>query len=136
MRDTDPVTMTPAQFVTEVVREVPDTRELVAEHLAYYDELLLHLLMFELLEFDIECFGDGRDGVARDLLRFVDRALADGDPDVVNAVAVSFVEDVEGIPGVTPQFLATWPAGLLAEKARQEEAVQRRGRGSGWLHRR
>ncbi len=71
----------------------------MAEHLADNDGLLLHLLMSDLLRLAVSTFSEGLTGIKHRLLAFVDRCLRDGDDDVVNAVAISFVEDLGTYPG-------------------------------------
>jgi hypothetical protein len=74
--------------------------------------------MADLLRYAVAAFHAGDHEVVQRLLAFVDRALADGDDPVADTVAVSFVEDVGHGEGETPDFIATWPAGLLAERNR------------------
>jgi|GEM_PF-1503812 len=115
------MSVTWASFVEQLLSEVPEAGGVVSEHLSDQEgELLLHLLMADLLRFTVQAFHAGQSDVALRALEFVDRSLREGDEAVVNAVAVSFVENVGFGEGETPAFLATWPRGLLAEKAIQE----------------
>jgi hypothetical protein len=114
--------MSQSQFVDHLVSVAPEAAAMVDEHLADYDELLLHPLMADFRRLAVAAYGRGDVDVSQRCLDLADRALLEGDPDVVNAVAVSFVEEIGADPGESPAFLATWPVGLLAEKARQEQA--------------
>jgi hypothetical protein len=105
-------------FLDDLKAAVPESSELVAEHLADNEELLLHLLVADLLRLTVDTFSDGRTGITDRLLTFVDRCLRDGDDAVVNAVAVSFVEDFGTYPGESDALLARWPAALRAELGR------------------
>lgn len=105
-------------FVNELKEAVPESEDLVAQHLTDNDELLLHLLMGELLRLTVSKFSHGRTGITDRLLRFVDRCLREGDDYVINAVGVSFVEDFGTYPGESDALLARWPAALRAELGR------------------
>jgi hypothetical protein len=105
-------------FVDELRVAVPESGDLVAEHLADNDELLLHVLLSDLLRLAVSTFASGRVAVTDRLLVFVDRCLRDGDDDVVNAVCVSFVEDFGAFPGESDALLGRWPPSLRAELSR------------------
>jgi hypothetical protein len=115
------MSVTEAWFVEQLLAEVPEAGGVVSDHLSDQNgELLLHVLMADLLRFTVQAFHAGQSDVVMRVLGFVDRALDEGDEAVETAVAVSFVENVGVGEGETPAFLAVWPRGLLAEKARQE----------------
>ncbi|RFA12254.1 hypothetical protein B7R22_16635 [Subtercola boreus] len=103
---------TKANFVDQLVEAVPESESTVVEHLDYFDELLLHLLMADLLRFATASFANGRTDISDRLLRFVDASLTGGDEYIQNAVKVSFVEHFSAWPGETPEFLDTWPLAL------------------------
>jgi len=105
-------------FVAELTAAVPESDDLVAEHLADNDELLLHLLMSDLLRMTVRTFQEGQLEVTDRLLAFVNQCLRDGDGDVVNAVSVSFVEHFGVHPGESDALLSRWPATLRAELGR------------------
>ena len=110
------------EFLAELSFSVPESQELVAEHLDYHEGLLLHVLMADLRRMAIAMFESGEyDSLAR-LLGVLDRSLVEGDEYVENAVAVSFVEDTGWWwdPEMGP-FMSVWPAGLMAEAERQRE---------------
>jgi len=102
-------------FVVRLVERVPEVEVEVHDHLEYYDELLLHLLMPDLLEAAVRLFHEGELDVEQRLLWFIDLALRQGDAAVRNAVQASFVENVGAFPGETPEFISSWPAGLRAD---------------------
>ena len=52
-------------------------------------------------------------------LWFLDGALREGDPLVVNVAAVSFVENVGPRDATMSDFIASWPELLRTEAARQ-----------------
>ena len=98
----------------ELAVAVPESSEVVAEHLADNDGLLLHLLMGDLLRMTVSTYAAG-EIVVRRLLAFVDGCLREGDEYVVNAVAVSFVEHFGAHPGESDALLDRWPRALRAE---------------------
>ena len=102
-------------FVKQLLASVPEIGSEVREHVDDYGELLLHLLMADLLRAAVRLFHAGELEVEQRLLRFIDLALRLGDAAVENAVPVSFVEHVGAFPEETPEFLASWPAGLRAQ---------------------
>jgi hypothetical protein len=111
--------ITPYNFVPELLESVPESAKVVDEHFDANDELLLHLLVADLVRLSVRLFHTGKLDELRRLLAFVDHCLEDGDAYVENAIQVSFVEHVGALPEETPEFLATWPTGLLAERDRQ-----------------
>jgi hypothetical protein len=92
----------------------PEGDALVDEDLFYEGALLLHPLRYA-----VSAFHAGRLGEVDRLLACVDLALTCGDGLVQNAVCVSFVEHVGFDPLETTEFVARWPAVLLAERERQ-----------------
>jgi hypothetical protein len=102
----------------ELAVAVPESGEVVAEHLADNDGLLLHLLMSDLLRMTVSTYAAGEVSVTDRLLAFTDRCLREGDEYVTNAVAASFVEDFGGQPGESHALLERWPPALRAELGR------------------
>lgn len=114
------VTVTKSDFVAEVIAAVPETQPLLAERLRdQFGELLLHQFVADLRRFAIASFEQGESERMHALLAVMDKALREGDEDVENAVAVSFVEDTGWWEPAMRPFIATWPAGLKAEAERQ-----------------
>lgn len=107
--------LTQGDFVGQLLASVPEVGPEVREHFEDYGELLLHLLMADLLRAAVRLFYAGELEVEQRLLRFIDLALRHGDAAVENAVLVSFVEHAGAFPQETPEFLASWPAGLRAQ---------------------
>lgn len=126
--------LTSGRFIVRLLQRAPEIADVVAEHLDFvdgpFDEalhgetpnvLLLHMLLGDVLAFAVDTWHSDRRDVTASVLGVVDDALRDGDEYVENAVCVSFVEHVGALPGETPDFIASWPAGLLAERERQLE---------------
>ena len=105
-------------FLEELAVVVPESGDLVADHLADKDGLLLHLLMSDLLRMTVSTYAAGEVAVTDRLLTFIDWCLREGDEYVINAVAVSFVEDFGVCPGESDALLQRWPAALRAELGR------------------
>ncbi len=105
-------------FLEELAVAVPESGDVVAEHLADNDGLLLHLLMSDLLRMTVSTFGAGEVAVTDRLLGFIDWCFRMGDDYVVNAVAVSFVEHFGTHPGESDALLKRWPPALRAELGR------------------
>lgn len=105
-------------FLQELAVHVPESEDVVAEHLTDNDGLLLHLLMSDLLRMTVNTYAAGDVAVADRLLAFIDWCLRKGDDYVRNAVAVSFVENFGVYPGESDALLGRWPAALRAELGR------------------
>jgi hypothetical protein len=110
--------ITHGDFLGELKVAVPESDDLVAEHLSDNDELLIHPLMSDLLRLATSTFSEGRTGVTDRLLAFVDRCLREGDDAVVNAACVSFVEDFGVCPSESDALLSRWPSALRAQLGR------------------
>ncbi len=114
--------ITVAGFVDLLTQSCPETVPIVAEHLIDHDnEVLLHLLIADVRRFSIERFEEGDTAALRLCLDVVAQGLTDGDEHVVNAVAVSFVEDTGWWDPLMQPFMATWPAPLRDEAERQRK---------------
>lgn len=107
------------EFVVELVREVPEARLVVDDHVGDYGELLLHLLVADLRRMAMAMFEQGQPDSLDRLLVVLDRALTEGDDSVENAVAVSFVEGTGSWDPDMAAFMSAWPAGLTEEAERQ-----------------
>ena len=107
-------------FVNLLVNRVPSARPIVDEHLADQEgELLLHLLMANLGRYVQSTFDQGDMATSDALLAVVDDALRRGDADVVNAVRVSFVENLAPWDPAMRPFMSSWPKPLRDEARRQ-----------------
>jgi len=113
------VSLTGGQLVVGLVVAVPEASGVIADHLDDYDALLLHLLAADLLRFTVAAWDNGDRALASRSLAFVDLALREGDEQVVNALCVSFIENVGAGVGETPAFIESWPHALAAELASQ-----------------
>jgi hypothetical protein len=110
--------VTRENFVEQLAVAVPEAGDVVAEHLADNDGLLLHLLLSDLLRMTVRSYSAGDVYVTDRLLTVVDSCLREGDDAVVNAVAVSFVEDFGAFPDESDALLERWPPALRAELGR------------------
>ena len=126
--------MTPSELFEQVVETVPAFDAVRTEHLDDNDELLAHLLMADLLRFVGLAFGQANTlGVTfappsrkdvSEILDILERGLTAGNPETENAIAVSFVEDIE----TEPFFPELEP--LLGPRVRTELQRQRDWHGS------
>jgi hypothetical protein len=105
-------------LVDELKRAVPESDDLVAEHLADNGELLLHLLMSDLLRMTVSTFHEGRPAVAARLLTFVDRCLREGDDDLPTPSASRSLKTSALTRGEPEALLNRWPPALRAELGR------------------
>lgn len=108
--------LTSSEFVTALTAEVPETSGTVCEHFADQEgELLLHLLTADLRRLAIDWFRTGRTDAMERLLSLLERALREGDANVKNAIAVSFVEDLGWWEPEMQPFIATLPGEIANE---------------------
>jgi hypothetical protein len=121
VRDDVGVTFTADGFVTLVMARVPEAEATVREH-TDDDELLPHLLVADLRRLAIRWWREGRNEPLERLVRVIEVGLREGDEQVENAVAVSFVEDTGWWEESTQPFIARWHAGLAEELERQRRA--------------
>lgn len=77
----------------------PGLAPVLAEHLADYDELLLHVLCGDVTRYAsaLACRSELDD--LKRLLADLDAALDDSDDEVGNLISVSFVENAHGVAG-------------------------------------
>lgn len=100
--------MTPADLFSEIERRVPKFAAIAREHHSDNDELLAHVLMYDLLQFVGRHFcGVPKPGEAPteeevdSILFLLEGEVVGGDEATENAIAVSFVEDLEAEPFFT-----------------------------------
>lgn len=105
-------------FLEELAAAAPESAGVISEHLTDNDGLLLHLLTSDLLRMTMSSHAAGDVAATDALMAFMERCLLEGDDDVVNAVAVSFVEDFGTYPGESASLLERWPPTLRAELKR------------------
>ncbi len=111
-----------ALSVSDVLDElriaIPEFNQTFDEHVAEYG-VLPHVLFGDLTRFVVSAHERRDTDLENRSLAFLDRALLLGDGDVVNLVAVSFVENVD--PQQHRGFIATWPDALRAESDQQRD---------------
>jgi hypothetical protein len=114
------VAMTRDEFVASLRAAGPEATAIIDENLSDHDgEVLLHLAVADLRRLALSLFEHADSDNLGRLLTALDQGLTEGDPEVVNAVGVSFVEDTGWWDQSTSAFIAGWPAGLRAEVERQ-----------------
>ena len=118
-RHTEAMAISSQDFLAELLSKVPEAKLLVDEHLGFYEELLLHILVADLLRMAIAMFEQGQSESLDRLLLVLDHALTEGDDFVKNAIAVSFVEDTPSWDPDKAAFMSMWPAELADEADRQ-----------------
>ena len=92
--------MAPAQLFQHIAEVVPSFAPVLSEHLQDNSELLPHVLMSDLLRFvgaRIDQHGQIADEVAT-ILDILEDEVSGDDADTVNAIAVSFLENIEAEP--------------------------------------
>lgn len=119
IRQSPAVPLNTKAFVDLLLAEVPELRELVVEHLADHDEVLLHVLTACVRHRAIEEFDNGDRGLAGRIADVYGRGITEGDERVENAAAVSFVEDTPVWDPARTAFIKSWPEPLRAEVERQ-----------------
>lgn len=115
--------MKPVELFEKVVSVSPRFGDTMEEHLKDNDELLPHLLMSDLLRYVggklTACESRNRIEV-QDILAVLETAFTSGNSETENAIAVSFLENLE----TEPFYAALAPLlgpGLRAEHKRQME---------------
>lgn len=98
---------------------VPEFGPMIDEHVAFYGDVLLHVLFGDLTRFVLELGVNGASDTEQRCLDFLDHALQHGDDAVRNAIQVSFVENVGPWDPSAADFIARWPAALREEAHRQ-----------------
>lgn len=114
------VSQTKEQFVDQLLDAAPEVQPLVDEHLADFDEVLLHLLIARVRDMAIAAFDGGNRQLAGRIVAVMDEGLRHGDEGVENAVAVSFVEDTPWWDPDRKKFMESWPQALRDEAERQK----------------
>jgi hypothetical protein len=99
-------------FIRRVREAVPETEPFLAEHLAYNEELLLHVFVARVRGLAIDAFNRGDRDLSDRIVDVFDSGLQVGDERVENAAAVSFVEDTPWWDPARKGFIASWPLAL------------------------
>jgi hypothetical protein len=113
--------MTTSDAIEALRVAVPEFDAPIDEHVAGFDEMLPHVLFGDLARFVLAAHESRDTDVEQRSLAFLDRALREGDDEVQNLVAVSFVENVGPHDREQRDFIRTWPKALRAEAERQRE---------------
>ncbi|WP_298866274.1 hypothetical protein [uncultured Gimesia sp.] len=105
------MTTTTTEFCESLVSNYPELKELLAEHISDYDELLPNVFLGEITRYVL------KDGKGRcQIVEYLNKSLSSGEPDVKNLIAVSFVENLENreeleraVEGVeTAEIISEW----------------------------
>lgn len=111
-------------LVDLLMERVPEAKATIQQHLDDNEhELLFHLLTADLRRLAITWFEHRHYEPLGRLLQVVETGLQEGDEDVENAIAVSFIEDSGWWDPTTEPFTASWPPGLQDELERQRRTV-------------
>ena len=115
--------LTRSEFIAILTVEVPEADPTVREHLDDNGgQLLLELLTADLQRLALRWFEhDSKDQFER-LIGVIERGLREGDEQVNNAIAVSFVEDTGWWDPAMQRVIAAWPPALQEEVERQRRA--------------
>lgn len=113
--------ITARQLLDALRAEVPELGPVINDHIAMFGEVLPHVLIGDVTRFVVAAHSEGRSEVEDRCLRLLDRALRQGDDDVVNLVAVSFVENTAPWEEATRIWATSWPSGLREEAERQTQ---------------
>ncbi len=105
------MTTTTTDFCETLVRCCPELKEVLAEHISDYDELLPNVFLGAVTRY-LLANGNGR----RRIVEHLNNSLSSGESDVENLIAVSFVENLESreelkrvVDGVeATQTIAEW----------------------------
>ena len=115
-------------WIQKLVAAVPRLKPLYDEHLADYDELLPHVLLGDIARYVTQGFG-GKEGgepyencrgVAVEVLRILEEAVEIGDPELLELVAVSFLENINWSKDGGPQIRSAMGPRLHKEVSRRE----------------
>jgi len=90
-------------WIERLVQAVPSLMPLYAEHRADYDEVLPHVFVGDVARYVTRKIAGNESGEpggmhhrdAVDILRVLDEALTTADPDLLELVSVSFLENID-----------------------------------------
>ncbi len=109
------------EAVAHILDAAPEFSAAYEEHLTVYEALLFHLFMAELAEFTAQAQRASDEDLVDRLLAAVERVFVDGDSEVDNAVALSFVEYLAAERKPEDRdVIARFPRALAKELRRQE----------------
>lgn len=111
-----PAPLSVSQFVSDLTTAVPETAPTVQERLVDQEgELLMHLLAYNLGQLAVTWFQENRSSELTRLLEAMDIGIREGDEYLINAIAVSFVEDLPWWEADVQPLILTFPEGLRSE---------------------
>jgi hypothetical protein len=113
------VAMTVDALLGELRTDVPELVPVIDEHISTHDQVLPHVLLGDVTWFVVEAHADGTTGVEDRCLRVLDRALREGDEEVVNVVEASFIENVGPWDKSVRRWIDSWPVTLREAALRQ-----------------
>jgi len=113
--------ITVRQLLDALRAEVPELGPVIDDHIATFGGVLPHVLFGDVTRFVVTAHSEDRSEVEDRCLRLLDRALRQGDDEVVNLVAVSFVESTAPWEEATRIWATSWPSGLREEAERQTQ---------------
>ena len=111
--------MTVDALLGELRTDVPELVPVIDEHISTHDQVLPHVLLGDVTRFVVEAHADGTTGVEDRCLRVLDRALREGDEEVVNVVEASFIENVGPWDKSVRRWIDSWPVTLREAALRQ-----------------
>ena len=112
--------MASGDFIKGLLDNVPEVRPILDEHVADNGEVLLHLFVARVRDAATAAFENGDRKLSGRIVAVFESGLRNGDEQVKNAVAVSFVEDTPWWEADRQAFIATWPKALREEVKRQK----------------
>jgi hypothetical protein len=109
--------MTLEELVEVLRRDAPGARAVVDAHLTHLPGGDEFVLMGLLRDHAQHLFATGGSAALARLLAVLDRALAEGDEELADAVAAGFIADTSPWEPEMDAFVATWPVHLRAQAA-------------------
>lgn len=116
--------MSVADLLRDLRLEIPEIGPLIDGHLETFGQVLPHVLFGDVTRFAVDAHAAGWEDVEGRCLCLLERALTDGDAEVVNVIEVSFIENVGPWDNSVREWIATWPARLQAAADRQGGLVR------------
>jgi hypothetical protein len=115
------VALTPSDVIDALRSTVPEFGPTIDDHVEECGETLPHVLFGDLTRFLLAAHARGDADVELRSLAILDEALREGDDQVQNLVAVSFVENVGPWDPTQREFTESWPDALRDEARRQHD---------------
>jgi hypothetical protein len=114
----------PESLIAALVEADPGLGPVLHEHMETHGELLSHVLFGDVTRFILAAVARGDDTSVSQLLDLLDAGLDSGDPDVVELVVASFVENVGVWEPTMDSFVATWPKHLGRKRNGRDGALR------------